>query len=484
VIARYRDIQLFYGTVVWLWILLCFAAIAGCDHAPSAPPPPATTPSQGEQLNGTERLAWDQRAADAVELAAFRYAIYIDGARSELVTSCASASTNGAFSCSARVPAMTRGSHTLELATFIVDGTSVFESSRSAPFLVTVTASTSSASQAQTTTFSAGPVRIDGDQTPLLVEVVAEGLHAPGDLTFAPDGRLFISEASGRIRIVRDQRLIAAPALSLGAKAGAQDEILALAFDPQFDRTRFVYVLYTTQSRAGEPSYAVARFRESSDTLADEVLLLDQIPAPASNPAASLRFGPDRKLYVAFDDGGNARLAGDLSSPNGKVSRLNSDGSTPDDQAGGSPLFSSAYRSPRGLDWDPASGVLWVLDAAPAAPGRLSAVVATGTRGKRGVTTATVPLPDAPQPSSMTFYRGGVIPALEGTLLIASTKSAYLLRVRFDPDNRTHIVGADKLLRDQVGAIRAVTIGPDGAVYFAAGNAIGRLMSAATLSRK
>ena len=56
--------------------------------------------------------------------------------------------------------------------------------------------------------------------------------------------------------------------------------------------------------------------------------------------------------------------------------------------------------------------------------------------------------------------------------------------VRFDPDNRARIVGVDKLLQDQVGAIRAVTIGPDGAVYFATGNAIGRLMPAATPSRK
>jgi glucose/arabinose dehydrogenase len=467
-----------------VWILLCVAALAGCDHAPSAPPPPAAPPSQGEQLTGTERLGWEQHAADAVELATFRYAIYVDGMRSELVTSCAAASANGTFPCNARLPAMPPGSHTLQLSTFILDGPSVLESSRSEAFLVNIRSSAAPAGLGQSTSFSPGPVHIDGDQDSLLVDLVAEGLQAPNDLAFAPDGRLFVGEASGRIRVVRDQRLLAAPALSLGTGAGAQDEILALAFDPQFERTRFVYVLYTTRSRAGEPSYAVARFRESSDTLADKVLLLDEVPAPASNPAASLRFGPDGKLYAAFDDGGDSRRIGDLASPNGKVLRLNPDGSTPDDQAGASPLFSSAYRSPRGLDWDPASGVLWVLDAVPAAPGRLNAVVASGPRAKRGVTAATMSLPDAPQPSSMAFYRGGIISGLKGTLLVASSQAEYLLRVRFDPDNRTRVVGADKLLQGQVGAIRAVTIGPDGAVYFATGNAIGRLMPSAKPSRK
>jgi glucose/arabinose dehydrogenase len=340
---------------------------------------------------------------------------------------------------------------------------------------VNVTSAVPPAGLGSSATFSGGPVHIDGDQASTLVELVAEGLNAPNDLAVAPDGRLFVGEASGLIRVVRDQRLLAAPALSLGTRAGAQEEILALAFDPQFARTRFVYVLYTTRSRAGEPTYALARFRESADTLADRVLLLDDVPAPASNAAASLRFGPDGKLYAAFDDGGDAARAGDLASPNAKVLRLNADGSTPDDQAGGSPLFSSAYRSPRGLDWDPASGALWILDAVPAGAGRLSAVVASGTRAKRGVTSATAPLPDAPQPSSMAFYRGAAIPALKGTLLVASSKSEYLLRVRFDPDNRNRIVATDKLLQDRVGTIRVVTMGPDGAVYFATGNAIGRL---------
>jgi aldose sugar dehydrogenase len=462
--------------VLRLFTLLCCAAIVACDDR--TPSPPVMPPSQGEQVNGTERLGWDQHAADAGGLSAFSYAVYVDGARSELAgVSCANTSTNGVFPCSAPLPAMTPGSHSLQLATFIVDGSSVLESSRSTAFALTVTSAAPAAGQRQTPAFSAGPVHVDGDRTPLLVEVVAEGLPAPTDLAFAPDGRLFISEASGRIRIVRDQHLVAEPALSLEAGAGAPAAILALAVDPQFERTRFVYVLYVTRSRAGEPSYAVARFRESSDTLADQVRLLDEIPAPASNPAASMRFGPDGRLYVAFDDGGDARLAGDLASPNGKVLRMNPDGSTPDDQAGASPLFSSAYRSPRGLDWDPAGGVLWILDAVPSAPGRLSGVVAAGARERRGVTRGTVVLPDAREPSSMAFYRGRTIPALESTLLIASSQSPYLLRVRFDPENRTHVAGTDKLLQDQVGAVRALAIGPDGAVYFATASAVGRLVA-------
>jgi hypothetical protein len=180
--------------VTQLWVLLCLATMAACDHGPSVPPPPATTPSQGEQLNGTERLGWNQIAADSEELAAFRYAIYVDGVRSELAATCASSSSNGTFACSARLPAMTPGNHTLELATFTVEGSSVLESPRSPGFSVTVRSSASSASHAQSSSLKAGPVRIAGDQTPLVVDLVAEGLQAPNDLAFAPDGRLFVAE--------------------------------------------------------------------------------------------------------------------------------------------------------------------------------------------------------------------------------------------------------------------------------------------------
>ena len=63
---------------------------------------------------------------------------------------------------------------------------------------------------------------------------------------------------------------------------------------------------------------------------------------------------------------------------NGKVLRMNSDASTPDDQAGGNPLYSYAYRSPRGLDWHPTTHTLWVADHSASDIGRLDLIDSTG----------------------------------------------------------------------------------------------------------
>src|SRR6185295_1714176 len=78
--------------------------------------------------------------------------------------------------------------------------------------------------------------------------------------------------------------------------------------------------------------------------------------------SAALRFGPDGSLYAAFDDGGDAMVSGDLASLQGKVLRLNRDCTTPADQMGATPMFAAGFHSPRGIEWPPGSGTLWVAE--------------------------------------------------------------------------------------------------------------------------
>jgi len=98
------------------------------------------TAAPAEHVAGTERFAWTQTAADKREWSTFRYAAYVDGIRVELMdVSCKppSSPTSTDFECSAQLPAMSAGSHSLELAAFTVEGSAVRESPRSAPLRVT-----------------------------------------------------------------------------------------------------------------------------------------------------------------------------------------------------------------------------------------------------------------------------------------------------------------------------------------------------------
>lgn len=107
--------------------VVCLSLLAAaCGASPPAP-------TNADTITGAERFGWDQPATDATELASFRYAIYVDDARSEAAdVSCATAASSGRFACSSRLPEMSTGTHTLQVASFIVDAGSLRESSRSA----------------------------------------------------------------------------------------------------------------------------------------------------------------------------------------------------------------------------------------------------------------------------------------------------------------------------------------------------------------
>ncbi len=185
--------------MAWRAVILiaCCGALAGCSKKP-------TTPAPGESITGAERLAWDQQASNATELASFHYAIYVDGVRSELPdASCAPAQSG--FTCSARLPAITPGSHTIELASFTVD-LGVVESSKSSPLRVQVGAAVT------------GAIRIQS-------QLVTSDPAGSTDLASVSDPRIVISTPLAQ---TASARLVSAPRLLM---PGAVDSNVPFAWD-------------------------------------------------------------------------------------------------------------------------------------------------------------------------------------------------------------------------------------------------------------
>lgn len=313
------------------------------------------------------------------------------------------------------------------------------------------------------------------------VEVVATGLQIPWAIAFAPDGRLFVTERPGRVRIFAAGASASEVALTLDdAFTQGEAGVLGLTLDPEFASNRHVYVYYTAQGGGG-PRNRVVRYREVGGRLGEPAVLLDDIPANVIHDGGRLRFGPDGLLYVTTGDAATTSLAQDVASLAGKILRVTRDGATPRDNPFSSPVWSYGHRNPQGVDWHPAGG-LWAVEHGSAGNDEVNVIEAgvnygwpriEGAQTMAGMRAPLVSYSPAIAPSGAAFYRGSRFPAFADNLFVAALRGVHLLRLRVDAA-APRVIAQERLLAGRYGRIRDVAVGPDGLIYFCTSNRDGR----------
>ncbi|HEY0714453.1 MAG TPA: PQQ-dependent sugar dehydrogenase, partial [Polyangia bacterium] len=165
----------------------------------------------------------------------------------------------------------------------------------------------------------------------LVDESYATGIDSPTQMEFAPDGRLFVSEQRGRLRVVKNGATLATPFVSLAVDSEGERGLLGIAFDPAFASNGFVYVYYTTT--AGFRHNRLSRFTANGDVAVpgSEVVLVDFDPltSASNHNGGAVHVGGDGKLYVAVGDNATSSNAQTLSNRHGKMHRYNLDGTIP-----------------------------------------------------------------------------------------------------------------------------------------------------------
>ena len=326
-----------------------------------------------------------------------------------------------------------------------------------------------------------------GAQTPALsTEAVLRGLEAPWAIDFAPDGRIFLSERPGRIRIARDGQLQTAPWMTLEVADVSEAGLLGLALDPQFAQNRFVYVAYTYRSATGRLVNRLVRLRDDPATgrgTLDRVLM-DEVAGAPNHDGGRVRFGPDGRLYWTMGDAQQQDLAQDRASPNGKILRLNADGTVPgDNPLPNSPVYSVGHRNPQGLSWQPGTRRLYATEHGPSGgqgccrdevnyiePGsNYGWPVITGDERRDGM----LP-PVIHSGTSLTWAPGGAAFVSRGpwagSLVFTGLRGQALYRVVLDPNDPRKVVNFETLFERQFGRLRDVVEGPDGALYILTSN--------------
>ena len=209
---------------------------------------------------------------------------------------------------------------------------------------------------------------------------VVSGLTNPTDMEFAPDGRLFVAEQAGKVRIAKPNGTLAT-FLDISTKVASNGErgLLALAFDPNFSTNHFVYLHYTREATSTTPVHnRVVRVTASGDTAVagSERLIfrLGNQTTAANHMGGALDFGKDGKLYIATGDNARGAVAQQLTNLFGKMLRINKDGTIPTNN----PFYSTAsgnnraiwargLRNPFKFAFRPGTGFMFINDVGESA---------------------------------------------------------------------------------------------------------------------
>lgn len=208
------------------------------------------------------------------------------------------------------------------------------------------------------------------------ITTLTSGLSSPTAMALAPDGRVFICEQGGTLRIVKGDALLAAPFLTVPVDATGERGLLGVALDPAFALNGYVYVHFTATTP--NTHNRISRFTAAGDQAlpgSERILLeLDALSAATNHNGGALHFGPDGKLYLGAGENANGADAQDLANLKGKLLRMNPDGTPPSDnpllsQTTGNRQLIWAYglRNPFTFAFQPGTGRLFINDVGQSA---------------------------------------------------------------------------------------------------------------------
>jgi aldose sugar dehydrogenase len=316
----------------------------------------------------------------------------------------------------------------------------------------------------------------------------------PVSMVFAPDGRMFFSEVvEGTVRVAEPTKdgfqLRAIPFAKLTIAKGGETGTLGVALDPDFAQNRWLYLYYSEPdpNRADRRPLRnrIVRFTDVNNVGTDMTVILDDIPISRQgrHNGGRLLFGPDGKLYVTVGNAEEKENSQNLKNPNGKLLRLNRDGTIPSDNPiPGSAIYAFGFRNMFGLALHPTTNAFYVTENSGDSHDELNLIQAGANygfpffEGVGGDSKYVDPIWESGSrtigPTGLTFYTGDQLPQFNGDLFYCAFSTGRMTRMRLGGPNFDTVLGAQEVVQD---CFLDVVNGPDGALYYSSVGAILRL---------
>lgn len=343
----------------------------------------------------------------------------------------------------------------------------------------------------------------------LAATVVAEGLDHPWALGFLPDGRLLVTERSGQLLVINDgvagEPIAGVPDVYSQGQGG----LLDLALAPDFESSGQIYLTFSEraedagQQRGQGTAVLSAKLVLEGDSgrLENQKVIFRMNNFTTTNRHFGSRvvIGNDGNLFVTLGERGDQDRAQDMSDLAGAIVRIAPDGSVPADNPkleGWAPeLWSKGHRNPQGATLRD-DGTLFTVEHGARGGDEVNMPQPGANYGwpviTYGVDYSGVPIGEGTEkagleqplhywdpsisPSGLDFYDGELLPEWQGDLLAGGLSGQLLVRLDVEGDT---IVGEERLFAGELGRIRDVRVGPDGAIYLLTDEDNGRLIRVA-----
>ncbi len=320
--------------------------------------------------------------------------------------------------------------------------------------------------------------------------IVAKGLDVPWEVLWSPENELWVTERGGRVLKINPETKEIKELLAIQVTEEGESGLLGMALHPDFPSTPWVYLVYT-YTQSSSIVERLTKYTYQHDRLLNEEILIDNIAGNNYHIGSRLKFGPDGKLYMTTGDAGNISLPQNQASLNGKLLRINPDGSVPNDNpVHGSYVWASGLRNSQGLDFSPA-GVLYSSEHGPESddeinilevgrnygwpnvkgmcdnPSETDFCNSHNVREPIQVYTPTLAL------AGIAYYLNDAIPEWNNSLIVTSLKAGKLIILHLD-EQGMNIKNSTTFYDNDLGRLRDVCVSSDGRVFIATSNRDGR----------
>ncbi|WP_372636904.1 PQQ-dependent sugar dehydrogenase [Fodinibius sp.] len=327
------------------------------------------------------------------------------------------------------------------------------------------------------------------DSTVVGVSTIASGLEVPWEITWGPDGWIWMTEQKGVVSKLNPRTGEKVEMLKLqDVYLRTTPGLLGMDIHPDQENYPYIFLLYNSREEEGEDRIALnlVRYTVGADTLSEAETLLD-IPGGRGHNGSRLTISPGSKVVVATGEAGNAEDAQNLRSLGGKILRLNVDGSIPEDNPlADSPVWAWGFRNQQGLTYGE-RGLLYASEHGVATDDEINLIQKGGNYGWPDVegfcdtgdeqaycadSTIVEPLKawtPTIAPAGIDYYGSASIPEWQHSLILSTLKDATLHVLPLSEEGKA-IEGNRLYLEKVFGRLRDVTVSPEGDVYVATSN--------------